>query len=275
MANPSFADLPVIGPGGPNNSPDPEKIISVQPEVIFSTYSPDKASADNLQSKTGIPVVALSYGKISVFDPAIYASLKLIGKITGMDQKAAEVINYMEKCLDDLSVRTKDTPDDKKPTTYAGGLGMKGVHGIESTQGNYSLFNAVHAKNVVDETGRIGSVMIDKEKLIQWNPQKIFIDAAGLQMIKENFKKDPGIYNSLSAVKNGELYSLLPYNFYTTNIDTAIADAYYIGKVLYPDRFKDIDPGKKADEIYKILLGKELYSQMVKEYGGFKKLTLQ
>jgi iron complex transport system substrate-binding protein len=275
IANPSFAYLPVIGPGGPNNSPDPEKIISVKPEVIFSTYSPDKSSADNLQSKTGIPVVVLGYGKISVFDPAIYTSIKLIGKMTGMDQKADELINYMEKCREDLYSRTKDIPDDKKPAAYVGGLGMKGVHGIESTQGNYSLFNVVHAKNVVDETGRTGSVMIDKEKLIQWNPEKIFIDASGIQMIKQDYKKNLEFYNSLSAVKNGELYSLLPYNFYTTNIDTAIADAYYIGKVLYPDRFKDIDPGKKADEIYKTLLGKELYSHMVKEYNGFKKLTLQ
>jgi iron complex transport system substrate-binding protein len=275
MANPSFAKLPVIGLGGPNNSPDPEKIIAVKPEVIFTTYSPDKVSADNLQTKTGIPVVALSYGKISVFDQAISVSLKLIGSTTGMDKKAAELINYMQKCRDDLDARTKDIPKNKKPAVYIGGLGMKGVHGIESTQGNYSLFNAVHAKNVVDETGKTGSVMIDKEKLIQWNPEKIFIDAAGFQMIKQNYKKDPGIYKSLSAIKNGELYSQLPYNFYTTNIDTAIVDAYYIGKVLYPERFKDIDSEKKADEIYKVLLGKELYSQMAKEYGGFKKLTLQ
>lgn len=61
-------------------------------------------------------------------------------------------------------------PDSEKPSVYVGGLGARGTHGIESTQGNYSLFNAVNAKNVVDETGQTGSIMIDKEKLIEWDP---------------------------------------------------------------------------------------------------------
>lgn len=275
MANPSLANLPVIGPGGPNNAPDPEKILAVKPEVIFTTYAADKASADNLQSKTGIPVVAISYGKTSTFDPAVHESLKLIGKIVGKEQKAQEIADYIEKCKTDLDTRTKDIPDDKKPSAYVGGLGMRGTHGIESTQGNYSLFNAVHAKNVVDETGKTGSLMIDKEKLIEWNPDRIFIDGSGFQMFQQDYQKNKDYYNTLWAIKNGEIYSQLPYNFYTTNIDTAIADAYYIGKVLYPEQFKDIDPEKKADEIYKSLLGKELYAEMAKAYGGFKKLTLQ
>ena len=275
MANPVLKKLPVIGLGGPNNSPDPEKILAVKPEVIFTTYASDKASADILQTKTGIPVIAISYGKTSTFDPSVYSSLKLIGQITGKEQKAKEIVDYMEKCKNDLDTRTKDIPEDKKPSAYVGGLGMKGTHGIESTQGNYSLFNAVHAKNVVDETGKTGSLMIDKEKLIQWNPDKIFIDGSGFEMFQQDYQKNKDYYNTLSAIKNGEIYSQLPYNFYTTNIDTAIADAYYIGKVLYPEQFKDIDPGKKADDIYKSLLGKELYAEMAKAYGGFKKLALK
>jgi iron complex transport system substrate-binding protein len=50
---------------------------------------------------------------------------------------------------------------------------------------------------------------------------------------------------------------------------------YYLGKVLYPEKFKDVDPEKKADEIYKFLLGKELYAQMAKDFGGFKKITIK
>ncbi|HOQ14486.1 MAG TPA: iron ABC transporter substrate-binding protein, partial [Bacillota bacterium] len=63
--------------------------------------------------------------------------------------------------------------------------------------------------------------------------------------------------------------------FYATNIDTAIADAYYIGMILYPEQFKDVDPAKKADEIYKLLLGKEIYTQMAKDFGGFKQVVLK
>ncbi|WP_312891023.1 iron ABC transporter substrate-binding protein [Clostridium thailandense] len=275
MINPDISKLTTIGSGGPNNAADPEKILSVKPDVIFTTYSIDKASADELQSKTNIPVVVLSYGKESTFDSDVNISLEIIGKITGSESRAQEVVNYIKNCKNDLDKRTKDIAENEKPSTYAGAVSMKGSHGIESTQGNYSLFKAVHAKNVVDETGKTGSIMIDKEKLLKWNPDKIFIDEGGLQVVQEDYKKNPSYYNNLSAVKNGELYSQMPYNFYTTNIETAMADAYYLGKVLYPEKFKDVDPEKKADEIYKTLLGKELYSEMAKNFGGFKKITLK
>jgi len=275
IANPSLTDLEVIGPGGPNNSPDPEKILSVKPDVIFTMYSYDKATADTLQSKTGIPVVALSYGKVSTFDPAVYKSVEIIGKVMGEEKRAGEVINFMKECQSDLDNRTKDIPDNEKPSAYIGALSYKGAHGIESTWSNYSLFVAVHAKNVVDETDKAGHIMIDKEKLIEWDPDKIIIDLGGLKLVKEDYNKNPEFYNTLTAFKNGEVYSQLPFNFYHTNIGTSIADAYFLSKVLYPDKFDDIEPEKKADEIYKFLVGKEVYSQMANDFGGFGKISIE
>lgn len=274
LANESLKELEVIGPGGPNNSPDAEKLLSVKPDVIFSMYAYDKAAVDELQAKTGIPVVALSYGKVSTFDPAVYDSLEIIGKVMGKENRASEVINFMKECHDDLNNRTKDIEEDKKSNAYIGALSNKGSHGIESTYGDYSLFKAINAKNVVDEIGKTGSLMIDKEKLIEWNPDKIFIDYGGLNLVKDDYSKNPDFYNTLSAFKNGELYSQLPYNFYHTNIGTAMADAYYLGKVLYPDSFKDIEPEEKADEIYKFLLGKEVYKKMAEDFGEFGKILM-
>lgn len=273
FADPQLMKLTVIGQGGPNNAPDPEKILAVKPDVIFSTYASDKATADDLQSKTGIPMVAISYGNTATFDPAVYTSLQLIGKVTGQEKKAQAAVNYIKQCQQDLEDRTKDISDADKPKVYVGALSMKGTHGIESTQGKYSLLEALHAKNVVDETGKTGSIMIDKEKLIDWNPDIIFIDEGGYDAVKQDYQKNPQYYGTLSAFKDGKVYSQLPYNNYSTNIDIAIADAYYLGKVIYPDKFKDVDPEKKTDEIFQKLLGKPLYSQMAKDYGGFKKLN--
>jgi iron complex transport system substrate-binding protein len=273
LANPSLMKLSVIGPGGPNNAPDPEKILTAKPDVIFSTYATEKSAADELQSKTNIPVVVLSYGKTATFDPAVDTSLKLIGKTTGQEKKAQAVIDYIAACEKDLTNRTKSITDSDKPKVYVGGLGMKGVHGIESTQAKYSLLQVLNVNNVVDETGKNGSVMIDKEKLISWNPSLIFIDESGYDTVKQDYQKNASYYNSLTAFKKGDVYAQLPYNYYSTNIDTAIADAYYLGKVIYPDAFKDVDPEKKADEIYQKLLGKSLYSKMAKDFGGFKKLS--
>lgn len=274
LAHPELKDLPTIGQGGPDSTPDAEKLVSVKPDVIFVSYLVDRSRADELQAKTNIPVVVVSYGRLATFDEEVYKSLLLIGKITGSEERAREVVDYLQKCQQDLHERTKDIPEDKKPKVYVGALGMKGVHGIESTQAKYPPFVAVNARNVVDETGKTGSVMIDKEKLLSWDPDIIFIDEGGFSLVREDYKKNPQFYRSLKAVKTGRVYGQIPYNYYTTNIGTAIADAYYAGKVIFPDRFKDVDPARKADEIYQFLLGKPLYEQMAKDYGGFEKLDL-
>lgn len=269
-----LADLPAIGQGGPQTQPDAEKLVSVKPDVIFSCLT-DKEQSDELQNKTGIPVVVLDYGTLSTFSQEVYDSLNLIGKITGEGKRAQEVVDYLNKCKEDMNDRTKDIPDSEKPSVYVGGLGMAGVHGIESTYGEYPPFTAVNAKNVVDETGKPGSVTIDREKLISWNPDILFVDSGGYQLVMDDYKENPSFYKSLAAVKNGQVYSLISYNWYWTNIETAVADAYYAGKMIYPEKFEDIDPVKKADEIYEFMVGKPLYEEMAKEFVGFKKLTLE
>lgn len=279
LANPELAELPVIGQGGPNNAPDPEKILTVAPDVIFSTYATETSAADELQAKTGIPVVVLSYGHTgfgatNLFGQGVPDSLSLIGQVIGDSAKAQAAVDFLQQALEDLGQRTADIPDADKPSVYVGGLGAKGTHGIESTQGNYSLLNAIHARNVVDETGKSGSLMVDKEKLLAWDPDYLFIDQGGFAAVLEDYQKNPTFYESLSAVQNGQVYAQLPYNYYNTNIDTAIADAYYLGKILYPAAFADIDPVQKADEIYQALVGQPVYAQMAESFGGFKQLNL-
>lgn len=275
LAYPELVEQPVIGPGGPNNAPDPERLLTVGPDVIFSMYTTDQAAVDGLQRKIGIPVLALSYGQRSTFDPDVYQSLRLIGEVTGERAAAEDVITYMERCQEDLAERTTDIPAAERPSVYIGALGARGTHGIESTQGDYSLFDAVGAHNVVDETDWSGSVMIDKEMLIQWDPDKIFLDLAGFPLVQQDYQQHPAFYQALSAVTTGELYGQLPYNYYHTNLGTAMADAYFIGTVLYPKQFTDIDPAAKADEIYQVLLGQPVYRQLADEFGEFGPLTLR
>jgi iron complex transport system substrate-binding protein len=279
LANPSLAELPIIGQGGPNNAPDPENILTVAPDVIFSTYATETSAADELQAKTGIPVVVISYGPggfgtTAIFDEFVQDSLHLIGGITGQGEKAQAAVDFIRQTRQDLEDRTKDIADADKPSAYVGGLGSRGTHGIESTQGRYALLDVIHARNMVDETGESGSIMIDKEKLLSWDPDFIFIDQGGFAAVLEDYQKNPAFYESLSAVQNGQVYAQLPYNYYNTNLDTAIADAYYLGKILYPEAFDDIEIEQKADEIYQALLGQPAYSQMAETFGGFGPLTL-
>lgn len=274
MAHPELANLPGIGQASPTPAPNAEALVSVRPDVIFISYTEGQAASE-LEEKTGIPVVVLSCGDLASFDTeCVFNSLRIAGIILGKTARAEEVIKFIMLCEKDITDRTANLPDNEKEKVYVAGLGSRGTHGITSTDYSYPPFELLAAKNVAKIPGRRGHVFVDKEKILQWNPDIIFIDGGGFDIIRDDYKKDRKFYNLLSAVRESNLYILLPYNYYTTNIDTALADTYYIGKIIYPEGFKDIEPGKKADEIYTFLVGKPVFEAMKNDWKAFRKAGL-
>lgn len=272
MANPELADLPIVGEGFPSD-PDPELIAEVDPDVIIAGDIMDVDSIEQLQSDLGIPVIITKCGNDPVFDDTTYKAMEIIGQVTGNEDRVTEIRDYMDNCQTELNDLTKDIADADKPSMYVGGLAMKGIQGIDSTNGQSTLTQAIHGNNVADELGT-GHFFIDKEQLLTWDPDIIFIDEQGLSVVKEDYAQNPDFYKSLSAVKNDQVYGQLPYTNYYSNVETALADLYYIGSVLYPDAFAGIDPAEKADEIYHFMLGVNLYDDMSELYGGFSTITL-
>jgi iron complex transport system substrate-binding protein len=109
---------------------------------------------------------------------------------------------------------------------------------------------------------------VDKEKILAWNPPIIFIDSGGNELIRQDYVKNTDFYHGLKAFKNRQVHILHSFNWYMTNIGTVITDAYAVGEILYPERFDDVSRALKADQVYKFLLGKPVYQQMVKVFGG-------
>lgn len=279
-----FRDLPLIGEF--RGKDDPEKIIAIAPDVIFKTgssgtaYATSAADADKLQEKTGIPVVAFPYGSLrnEAEKAEMFGALRIMGKATGREARAEEIIAYIKATMADLDNRTAGIPEPDQKKVYIGGVSSAGAHGIISTEPAYPPFLWVHAQNVAAGMGT-AHADIAKEALVAWDPEYIFIDVGTLQLDNEGavgeLKNDPAL-QGLSAVREGRIYGVLPYNFYNTNYETVLANAYFVGKVLYPDRFADIDPAKKADEIYTFFIGKPVFSTLNSQYGnrGFARISL-
>lgn len=273
LANPGLLALPSIGPGGPgsiNKEPDLEKVLEVKPQVIFISYM-EPARADAFQKKIGVPVVILTHGKFATFDEAAYNSIRLAGRILNAESRADEIIRLIGEFRQDLRTRTKDIEEGSKPTAYAGAVLYKGVQGIESTDAGYAPMEWVGAKNLAKQAADTGHVFLDKEAILRWDPEVIFIDAGGMIAVEQDVAKRPEFYQTLKAYKNGRVYVVYPFIAYVTNICTALADSYAVGKILFPQRFTDVDLKTKADEIYTGLLGKSVYRDMEQEFGPLGK----
>lgn len=263
--------LPTVGPGGPasiNKKPDMERVLAVRPQVVFITYM-DADLADRVQAALGIPVVILSYGRFASFDEAVLDSLKLAGAILGREARARQVEDYVHALRSDLDRRTRTVAEERRPSAYVGGIGYRGGQGILSTELDYVPFAWTHTRNAArDVPTRLGThVFLDREKLLELDPEVIFLDGGGLELVRADSARHPAFYQTLRAFKNRKVYRLFPFNFYTTNVETALVDAYAVGKVLYPDRFTDVDLARKADEIFSFFVGSPVYGEMAKDFG--------
>lgn len=266
-----FAQLPVIGQGGAGGSvPNVESVLSVQPDVIVAKWK--KPMADDIESKTGIPVLVVGYD--SVFDERLYTSLELIGTVLQKKERADRIVAKIKEVEADLDRRTTDIAESDQRTVYTGGVNFRGKHGFAGTYAQYPPFVAIHAKNIVDRTGRSGGFQVDLEEVIQRDPDIIFLNPENLAMIKADRQARPGVFASLSAVRDGRVFSQITFVNYTINIEIALADAYYAGAAVYPDRFSDVDPATMFDDITREFLGTPLYEAFASSGLGFTKISL-
>lgn len=271
FANPSYKNLPVIGP---RHGGDAELISLVNPDIIFMTYA-TVSEAEKLQNKTGVPVIALQYGDLSQNKETFFKALQLTAQLIGEMERAESLISFITNTITDLDQRTKEVSEKTNPKVYAGGISMRGAHGISSTAPYFTPFEYINVKNLARNFSSLNNnVNIDYEQLIEWDPEKIFIDYAGWNIVQQEFKNE-ALRQSLDAVKNNELYMLLPYNWYTTNFATVLVNSYYTGSVLYPREFTDIDIKTQANCIYKAFLQKPVYEQMIGAIGTPERLIFK
>ena len=256
-----FKDLPIIGTNG---QPYDEEILKLGPDMIVMSKSAS-VDADDLQAKTGTPVVVVP-GSDTTLDENAYETIRILGQLYGLETRATTLTNYLMGIQQDLETRTKDIPDSEKPSVYVGGVSFKGHHGFEGTEAGYGPFALIGAKNLADTTGQTGAFNIDLEQVLSWDPDIIFIDFNGMGFITEDYAKNPDYYNALTAVQEGKVYSQISFRSSASNLETALADAYYAACVMYPEQFRDVDPVAKAEEIFETLLGVNPYPAL-KEAG--------
>ena len=270
MANPQFKKLPIFGEFRGHDNPELIAALNPQPQVIFKTYATMGHDPVELQAKTGIPVIILNYGNLGPQRDKFYQALRIMGDAVGKKDRAEEVVAFFKTNIEQLAALSAKSKDNRDATVFVGGVAFKGPHGFQSTEPTYPPFAFIGAKNAVTASKGDGVAIkqsnVAKEKILEWDPDYLFLDLATLQLGDDaggwhELKTDPA-YQALTAVHEGRVYGVLPYNWYSRNYGSILADAWFIGKLLHPDTFTDVDPAAKANEIYTFLVGKPVFADM-------------
>lgn len=264
-----WADVSVVGTDSMGNtSYNSEEIILTGADVIFCTATSDVA--DQLQRETGIPCVAVSQG--TLFGEDFEQSLLTIADVCGVTERAEAIISYVDECFAELASRTADIPESNRHTVLSAAATFRGAHGIDGIRVNDPVMLSVNAVNLADadaESDAANSYTVDKEQILTWDPEYIFMDSGGVSLVRQDYADHPEFYAELDAFRNGRMYQYPSSTSYYDNMEISLANCYYVGSVLYPEQFANVDFEAKAGEIFDFFLGEPDYVNTLADYGAY------
>lgn len=252
MSHPELAELPVVG-STYYGTPNLEIIASLDPDVIFVTY----ADADSVQKSTGIPTVSYPSTDETALALKGFKWMKMMGYILGREERADEISSYLNGKMNEVSSINSELSDDDKPKVYLAFWGQ-----LTSTPAFYGPVDVAGGKLVADEgaTGPYSAHMwqVSKEQVIKWNPDVIFVHSSTkssdtTNISPEDILSDPDL-KSITAVRDGAVYYTKAFQF---GWDPAIGvtESFYMAKLLYPEKFADLNVEETGNEILKEVYG--------------------
>lgn len=267
----NYGKMPVVYRNIPNSLPDFKTIIKVKPDLILASGFTAQ-QIETIHKNTRVPVAAVTCGESGYmhFD-SIIQSLRLTGYVLGKEQNMQEIMNYMMKIRKELYDRTTDVQNKKVfviSETYD-----QYTTGFTSER-CYAYLKMLNLKNLPSSSGNKSIYYsVPKMKILSMQPEYIFIEHPLLASFKKDYYKNRAFYDKLDAVKNGKVYTILPYNRFSASLENVLMNSYYIGKLLYPERFKDINMKDVSDEITEEFTGNDIYDKFMKTTPVFRNLV--
>ncbi len=277
----TFRTLPSCGVGGPMaQTAEAEKILSCEPDIVISAFE-DAQKEDALQEQLGVPVITLSVGPDGVFDQEFAENLRLLGTIFGKEERAEELISFVENQTAQIHERTAPyAGKEDTPAVYICGLGNWGTTNHLMTAQVYAPFTVAGIRNVLTDLSAQGVQPIEAEKFVELGEKMdvMILDAAAIKNIAPLYQEDPTLFDTCRAWQTGEVYLEMAYNAYYTNYEIALCSTWFAAKAVYPEAFQDIDMTEKTNEITQAFLGKPMAEEIFAcpgSFGGYQKIDTE
>jgi len=255
----AYKNLPSVGGWYGSQSGSYEQFISMDPDVILesiassnststTTYLSTIATLEERQKKFGsIPVVGVNdTSTVTTINP----SIEFIGKLLGNEDKANKLVAFNERVQKEVTDVVSTIPDSEKVKVYyaEGSAGLQtdppgAVHG--------QLIDFCGGKNVADVQiqGGSGKTDVSMEQVLSWDPEVIITtDSTFYANVYSN-----STWSAVTAVKNKRVYlsPQSPFKWFDRPTGAnMIIGIPWVAKILYPDKFQDLDLTSDVKEFY-------------------------
>lgn len=243
--DPKFAAMPKLLKGHSINT---EELVALKPQVVFAYASFDKSEMEPIEN-AGIKVIGI---KAETLEDS-YAAVKLIAQVLGCPEKGRAYLDDCQKLLDLVRERVAPIPaQDRLKVMFAGPKSIYTVATGEMLQ--RTLIERAGGIFVSDELKGFWAD-VSPEQVVAWNPDVIFLgsslDTYGMDEIFKNTQ-----FKTVKAIQTKNVFTF-PSNvgWWDFPAPHCVLGVVWSAKTLYPDRFKDIDMLKIADDFYLKYLG--------------------
>ncbi len=247
-----YQNIPVIGGWFGRQDGNYEEMIAVGPDIIIegAMGSSDLSTINTRQKNFGsIPVVGVNDStKVTKIAP----SIEFVGKLLGGDAetRATNLVAFTNKYLDKVNSTTKSIPDSEKKKVYYA-EGTEGLQTDPNGSDHSQLINLCGGINVADIPVKegVGQVDVSMEQVIKWNPEIIITTDPTFYKKVYNDSQ----WSNIDAVKNKKVYlsPQSPFKWFDrppgANIIIGIP---WTAKVIYPEKYKDINLKEATKEFY-------------------------
>lgn len=259
-----FLSLPVIGSfHGGGQGINLETLMRYKPELILVWQDDMMVGLINKEvGKINTPTLMIPFREVTDMPSAF----RLAGNAIGESKRGEALAKYSQNIINEVKANTSKT----KPTRYYYAEGLDGLSTECDQSFHVEAINFAGGVNVhkCQQSGLLGLEKISFEKLLNYNPDVIFVQTA---VVYNDIKDDP-MWKNLKAVKNGRIYLVptQPFNW----IDRPpsfmrVLGIQWLAQKLHPQTYK-IDLNKRTKEFYDLFLHVKLNDQQTKNILGVK-----
>lgn len=241
-------DLPVTGQFyGGGSTVNYEAIIALAPDVIIDIGEAKESVAadmDELQQKTGIPVIFVEAGIATMAD--VYETL---GKLLGAEEQGEACADYIRAVLTDAAEKAAAIPEKRRVLYSQGEYGTE-VMGVGSLHAEVLDYAGAENVAVLSAIASKGGTEVSLEQILLWDPEVVILAP------ESNFDEifDDPAWAGVRAVQTGEVYEapMGPYNWMDRppSVQRILA-VRWLGNLLYPELF-DYDMVAETQAFYRL-----------------------
>ncbi|AKB59509.1 periplasmic binding protein [Methanosarcina barkeri 227] len=280
---PTMAEIPDVG-SLDDNTFNAEKVIALNPDVVimpnweFMWNGDATKEALARMDQAGIPVVFLDFYMEPLENST--KSIQLLGKITGKEQRAQDIVDYYEEKVNSVYSRLEKIQG-KKPTVYVecayNGPDTYGISYGDVAWGD--IVKKAGGDNIAEPVLLNKSKALSAEYLVNQSPDIIILTGrnwftpGSLKMgytFTSNVTKStmtpfvnrPG-WDTINAVENRKVYGI--YHGYCSDVFNFVALETF-AKWFYPEEFKDVDPVDTLKEYHRKFMPIDYSGTLVYRY---------